>query len=422
MGRKRKGTKPPPRVLRNVHDQKAGVQYVQRRHPLPDGVAEVSRLGTVWQHFPHEPDQIVSSIDFKTDVVFFCDSTLFLAPTDSAVWNTLFRHNNIVLAPPIIDELQWWLADPKGINLEAHRHVAALLKGDQAAPMSILSRPPTPELESAALYYVNLLGIRKHTLAIARRRLEKKLGRAVTADEVSNYIQQECTPRGQLLSKQGSEPKVPQHVYNDEWLVALAIVYSLVSGKEVTVLTSDEAVLDQFFKLCCLVTFHYLAMALADRYGANPLGFSTCLRENPDRQAFTDDQVLLIDKPPSERVLELLPPAGRMVMMHCMLLQDNVTRVTFNADRDIRKLLDTKGRTGGRNTERFADKNCHCFLSQTAMNRVGDKAVIAHDCRAEIGNTGIYLNPVDLELSLLSREALVMLKPTALVVPPGFQG
>ena len=55
------------------------------------------------------------------------------------------------------------------------------------------------------------------------------------------------------------------------------------------------------------------------------------------------------------------------------------------------------------------------------MNLVGDKAAIAHDCRVQIGNTGIYLNSVDLELSLLSREALVMLKPTALVVPSGFQ-
>jgi hypothetical protein len=396
------------------------MQYVQRKHPLPEGTAEVSRMGTVWQHFPYNPDQIVSSIDFKADVAFFCDSTVFLAPTDAAIWNALFRHNNIVLVPPIIDELQWWLADPKGINLEAHRHVTALLKGEQAPPMSIL-RPSTPEVEAAALYYVNLLGIRKHTLAITRRRLEKKLGRAATADELNNHIQQQCTPRGQLLAKQGSEPKVPKHLYNDEWLLALCIVYSLVSGKEVTILTSDEAVLDQFFKLCCLLTFHYLAMDLADRYAANPLGFATCFKENPDREAFTDDQVLLIDKLPAERLHELLPPAGRMVMMHCMLLQENVTRVTFNADRNIRKLLDVKGRAGGRNTEQFADKNCHYFLSQTAMNLVGDKAAIAHDCRVQIGNTGIYLNSVDLELSLLSREALVMLKPTALVVPSGFQ-
>jgi hypothetical protein len=318
-----------------------------------------------------------------------------------------------------MDELKWWLADCKGVNPEAHKQLHAHLNGDDSAPVRLIEQPPFVDLGAAVLYYTNLLGIRKHSLGIARRKLEKEIGRTPSKQEVSNYCQQVGTPRAQLLGKQGEEAKVPQHLYNDEWLVVSAMLFAIATGNEVTVISSDEAVLDQFCKLKTLLTWHYLAMLFADHYSANPLAFSTERAVNPDPSAFGEDEVLLIRKP-SPLPFEFLPRKSRRVMIHCMLLRQEVTRVTFNAERQMRQLLDLKGRTGGLNTDKLEGKNCHLFLTEVAARKVGDLAVIAHDIAAPVGNSSINLSAADLEMALLSNEKAIpvnIIDPSVLLLP-----
>jgi hypothetical protein len=422
MKRKAKGPKPPPRVWREMERQQSDhIQFVQGPGTVPRGIAVVPRLGTHWQRFPYDADEVASSINFQSGGVFFCDSTLFLAPTDARIWNALLRERRIALIPPIVDEVQWWLADCKGVNTEAHRQLHAHLSGDTRAPVRMIEQPPFADLAAAGLYYVNLLGIRKHMLSIARRKLEKQIARPPSTQEVSNYCQQAGTSRAQLLGRQGEDLKVPGHVYNDEWLVVSAVLFAIATGNEVTVISSDEAVLDQFCKLVYLLTWHYVAMLLADRYAANPLAFSTQRMANPDTSAFADDEVLLVRKP-SAFPLELLPRQPRRVMIHCMLLHQEVARVTFNADREMRRLLEVKGRTGGLSTDRLDSRNCHLFLTQVAGSKVGDVAAIAHDIAAPVGSTPIKLSCVDLELALLSNEQNTPIKvidPGVLLLPPG---
>jgi hypothetical protein len=229
------------------------------------------------------------------------------------------------------------------------------------------------------------------------------------------------TPRALLVGKQGEEAKVPEHLYNDEWLVVTAMLFATTTGNEVTVISSDEAVLDQFCKLETLLTWHYLAMLLAGHYSANALVFSTQRGANPDPSAFADDQVLLIRKP-SPLPFELLPRKSRRAMIHCMLLRPEVTRVTFNAEREMRRLLDLKGRTGGLNTDKLEGRNCHLFLTEVAACKVGDLAVIAHDIAAPVGSTSIKLSAVDLEMALLSNEKALlinMIDPSVLQLSSG---
>src|SRR5207244_3766952 len=101
---------------------------------------------------------------------------------------------------------------------------------------------------------------------------------------------------------------------------------------------------------------------------------------------FAEDQVLLIRKP-SPLPFEFLPRKSRRAMIHCMLLRQEITRVTFNAEREMRRLPDLKGRTGGLNTDKLDGKNCHVFLTEVAARKVGDLAVIGHDIAAPVGNT-----------------------------------
>src|SRR5580765_5134425 len=103
MGTKRKSPKPPPRVWQELERQMSDrVQVVQGPGPIPQGIAAVSRLGSYWQRFPFDADAIASSINFLSGGVFFCDSTLFLAPTDARIWKALLREKRIALIPPLI--------------------------------------------------------------------------------------------------------------------------------------------------------------------------------------------------------------------------------------------------------------------------------------------------------------------------------
>lgn len=421
MSRKRKGPKPSPRVWNELERQMSDkVQFVQGPGAIPRGVAAVSRLGTYWQRFPFDAKAVASSINFRSGGAFFCDSTVFLAPTDTQIWNALLREKRIVPIRPIIDELKWWLADCKGVNTEANKQLHAHLKGDDSVPIRVTEHLPSDNLRTAVLYDVNLLGIRKHTLAIARQKLEKEIGRIPTKQEVNNYCQQAGTPRALLLGKQGEQAKVPAHLYNDEWLVVTAMLFALATGNEVTIISSDEAVLDQFCKLETLLTWHYVAMVMGDLCSANPLAFLTQRMTNPDKSVFEDDEVVLVQKP-SPLPFEILPRKSRRVMIHCMLLHQEVTRVTFNAEREMRRLLDVKGRTGGLNTDKRDGRNCHLFLTNVAGSKVGDWAAIAHDRAALVEGRTIKLAGVDLELALLSDEKglpIHIIDPSDLLLPP----
>ena len=402
MGKRTKPKKQPPRVVRHIFDQLLPSIQVVERDPPPPGAASVGRLETILQRFQFDADGVAGSINFRPGVSL-CDSTVFLAPTDNRIWQALLREKRVVLIPPILDEMQLWINEPKGVNLDAHKQVQAHLTGDESAQVQTLDPPPTQELINAAVYYINLLGARKHMAKIARQKLERELGRQVSAQEVSNHLQQYGTSRAQLLARQGEEAKVSDHLYHDERLVVAALLLAIVSGREATVITSDEAVLDQFVKMTCLLNWHYLAMVLADHYADNPSAFTTRLVDNPDSTVLEDDKVLLLQKP-SSLCLELLPSRPAYVMAHCMLLQKEVRRVSYNAEMGMRQMLDIKGRTGGLTTERLNGMNCHLYLTAEARAKAGDYAAIVHDKTAPIGDTGMRLAGVDLGHSLHSNE------------------
>jgi hypothetical protein len=284
-----------------------------------------------------------------------------------------------------------------------HQEVLAHLNGDSKARMRTIDGLPTPELITAAHYYIHLLGMRKHLWDIARQKLERDAGHAVNEQEVSNDLQQRGSPRAQLLARQGKEPKVPEHICNDERLVVIALMLAVITGQEATVISSDEAVLDQFYKLTALLSWHYLAMSIADRYAGDPLSFATELVENPDRTVLAGAKVTLLRKS-TPVPLDLLPLDPQYVMAHCILLQDEVTRVTFNEERGMRRLFEVKARSGGKNTDLLGDRNCHLFLNAESRAKVGDRAAIDNDITAPIDGLGISLAGVDLGLCLHSDE------------------
>jgi hypothetical protein len=397
-----KGQPKHTRVVRELAARASSdVQIVTVAGPIEPGSSPVVRLGTVWNPFPFDAAKVAEAIDFRTGSVCFCDSTLFIGETDDRIWDVLLKHKRVALIPHILKELQWWLADPDGNNQRARAQVNAHIAGDTSTDIRTIDDLAVSS--DTVNYYIYLLGVRKHMFGIARQKLERELGRPPTTQEVSNEVKDAGTSRAQLVGRQGEAAKVRDHLLHDETLVVVALIHAITTGEEVTIITGDEAVLDQFCKLVNLVSWHYIAMCFADDYLANPTAYKSEVVDNPDDRTFVGDQIRIIHKP-CTLPLDCLPRKHTSVLIHCMLLKAQVSRVTFNADRQIKWLLGVKARTNGLNNDRLEEKNCHLFLTQTSRDKLGDVAAIVDDLAIPVGSRAMTMAALDVELALLSNE------------------
>ncbi len=399
MSAKRKTGQQAPRAIRQLQDRTPdSIKQIQ------DTGGEIPRLGIVWNG-PSllDAERFAHRIESHPGALYFLDSTQFIGPMAQRIWQALLADKRIAMTPPVYQELEWWLNDPKETNLEVHHAIKNSASGDDRSPIAWVGIE-NPALESVCDHYVNLLGMRKRMFVAARVNLEKQLGRPANKQEVSNYCQQLGTSRAQLLGRQGENIKVPAHKYNDECLVVLAIMFAIVKGREVVIVSSDEAVFDQFYKAIWLMDTHYRSMLLADRYVDNPSAFPSCEVDNPHKEAFSDESVLLLTKP-SDGLSELLPVEHSPVLVRCVLLQNGFeTEMVFKAEREMRRVFDIKARTNGLSTDKLSGKNCHVFLGDMAISRLGNRAAIATDQAVALPGREIKLSVVDVNLALLSDE------------------
>jgi hypothetical protein len=254
---------------------------------------------------------------------------------------------------------------------------------------------------ATADYYVDLLGLRKKLLVLELARFEEEHGRAPDYEErrkLMTRLHEDLSPRGYLLAKKGGEAKNPENLLTDETLVYLAMKTGIETGCEVVILSKDEDVLEQFYKLQWLLDAHYWAMLLADAYTAEPSRFVThpMLTSSDPRlkDAFIGDDVL-VERPlwwVSGPHAPILPPYCRPVTVHCWIAGERFTTMVFCAEREMERLLHTKGVTGGLNTYKFSDKNCHLWLAPLNIPKsLRGCAAIAQDRRCSSGLAKIPL-------------------------------
>jgi len=166
------------------------------------------------------------------------------------------------------------------------------------------------------------------------------------------------------------------------------------------ILSKDEDILEQFYKLQWLLDTHYRAMLLADAYAAEPSRFVThpvpedCVDLN---EMFEHNDGLLVERPPwliGGHAAPILPPYYRPVIVHCWIVGEKATSMAFCAEREMERLLLTKAATGGLNTYKFGEKNLHLWLAPLKVTeRLRGCAAILRDkrTRSESGLTEIPL-------------------------------
>ena len=286
---------------------------------------------------------------------------------DEVVWEALLKRD-IVITPLVRQELQPWLDNPR-CNTRMRDEVKQAI--DRSHPRIHIKEIDKNLSCHGLLYYMNLLILRKlYGFGVARD-FTAKYGHHPNKNEFYKIVAPTVRERGAILAWKGSQDFSKTNFWADEELTVMAALSALLSGNEVTVLTRDHDVQEQFYKLLFLIEIQYWSMLLANRYASDPSAFSTIPipKNNSDpQQRFSGDNDLIfapiLDSKNGWR--GLLPEPRRDVLVQCLWFAGGPSQMTFcplsfNADLDMVKLLDIKSRTCGLNTDKLEGRNCHAL-------------------------------------------------------------
>ena len=302
----------------------------------------------------------------ETGVVVFADTSLFDDATPASFWDALDSPTRLVLTDAVRRELQPWIERrPEHPAMALLRHT--LDEPQDALVAQLRTSPPFA-------YYFTLLALRRGTFDFYGRALAGELGRDPSEDEVRRRVQQAVGERGLLLGKKGLTPGPGLPPGADDEVVTLAVLYAVTTGQPTLMLTKDEDLQEQFYKLIWLLDTHYRAMLFAGFYAASPTSFEHVGRA-PDSRWVTDrfESLCLVRKPVALD-WRVLPPTYHFVPITCLVVGLTLTELTFGAETEMARVFGMKLTTGGLNTDTLGGVNLHYWLAPLPL------PMGLHDC------------------------------------------
>ncbi len=188
-----------------------------------------------------------------TEVSYFIDTNIWDRSLEDDIWRVLLdRPDGIHIVPSVRIEVEKWInRNPDYIGTRALRnHEAAL----------VLRKPYErgSNDEAACAHYVYLLQTRRMMLSYTEDRFRERENRNPTVSELSNEVQRSFGERGLALVRKNRTNSPIDKYATDESLVYIAAKHALETGQPTIVLTKDNDVQEQFYKLWCRNEISYL--------------------------------------------------------------------------------------------------------------------------------------------------------------------
>ena len=344
------------------------------------------------------------AVDYR-NARFVVDSSFFDEALDPRIWGALLSSPaRVLVLPQVRKEVTGWI--------DRHPH--------HPAAAAVLTDDPSVELCDFAswnegntrtlLYYVNLLGMRKRIYRMVELQLEADLGRAPTSEEIA-HAKRDATNklggRAPALARKGARAdSASDTYYTDEALTATAFLTAIFERRTTVILTRDEDIFDQFYKLQWLLDTHYRGMLFAEAYlddlarrEAIPMPSSP-----PWSDVFADGPNRLVARSDAD-LSAILPPGSQEVRIECWLVRSGESRLRFHAEDTMGRLLRIKGATGGLNTDRLIPRNCHIWLAPLPVAAsLRGYAAVAIDRRVQFVKAGIAIPVLDIDQAILTEE------------------
>ncbi len=336
---------------------------------------------------------------------FFCDTSVFDDATDPRLWPALLNApGKLMLTPRVLIEMEPWFSTHPD-------HPVKRAMDAKLGSVEIVEYSTWSEAErNAFLHYVNLLGLRKGAMTLAEYRFEREAGRPPTtgdAQAIRADVQRALGERGYLFAKKGAgRGKRATPHWTDEEVVYTALAHALRSGAETFVLTKDEDLLDQLYRLVYLVDTHYRSMLIAEAYRSDFASFRTHAMpsDGPYAEAFIGCNNVLVERS-EELPDQVLGTHFTFVAVHCLLLGRRLSSMTFGAEREMLKVLEVKGSEAGRNSKVLLPRNVHLSLPGFAWpERYGNCFALAEDRCLTLPTSGWQIPYVDCVQAVLTVE------------------
>lgn len=323
------------------------------------------------------------------DVCFFLDTNIWDKNLDPKIWQALLaRNDSVYVIPSVRLELKdWILRNPEYIGSRAIR--------ESNPNLIVRNLPPTDSDEMTAYaYYIYLLQSRRNIAHFYKMQFREKQGRDPNSDELMAGIQRTFGERGLVLVHKDGRPVVADKWATDESLVYLAAENALRTGRPTVILTKDQDVYEQFYKLWWFLDTHYRAMLIADAYSGDPFRYP--MHKLPSvkyvDRFFYEENALLVEVG-TRRMRAFLPRAYKFVSVECWLVRKKMERLTFGAETNMYRLLKVKGATGGLVSDRLQGRNLHPWLAplpigkrlETSIAIVRDRTITVSGSRAQVG-------------------------------------
>lgn len=337
------------------------------------------------------------------DAMFFTDTCFLNGPElPDAIWDPILA-SRLVISPYIWREIGEWVEDPYR-NKRAAAAIRTATRGDANGVILDHLVEIDQDMRDGREYYVTLLGYRKSRVRDLMQNFEMQRGRKPDDTELTRLFNQNSQPKDYQLLRKGKEDiERCSHFFSDEDLIVTAGIAAISDGSHTVILTRDKDVLEQFSKFVRLITPQYSAMLFAEKFAAEQAAF---VRHPlpvgvPTIECYFDTaETFLVQKPvdnPDQFMGWVLPREYQQVRFSCILLGGNhpelkFSMISFNAERDMQRLMQTKGKTFGLNTDRLNGRNCHVTGYPIGIPDPRKYVVIGRDkLRALEGGGGIPL-------------------------------
>jgi hypothetical protein len=357
---------------------------------------------------------------------YFLDTGIWDESIEPRIWAALSAiDRKVFVVPGVREELRSW------VERHPNHPGSVAIKRAETTASSMVVLPPLEQggdRHTAYTYYVSLLHLRRRALDVARLEFVKREGRAPESGELVAIAQQAFGQRGLLLThKYGKSPSVDPNA-TDESLVYLAAEHALSKGSPTVILTKDQDVVEQFYKLWWFLDTHYRGMLMAKEYERDPLRYPHLrLPDGPrQREVFDPTNGFLLERG-TERMQAVLPSRFSFVSVECWLIGKAMTRLTFGAEMRMHDVIKVKGATGGLVSDGLLGRNLHPWLAPLPLEtRLRSCAAIVHDRSVNVRGTRANIGMLDIHHSMLSLERFTSLsydlsKPKSLLWTPSVE-
>ncbi len=322
------------------------------------------------------------------DHVFVPDTCFFTAhEIPNCFWDSILR-KRIAVTSSVFRELEPWMQSPR----RNKRMVPLIAKSKES------ECPPVVAADSAKEwgrnwtlglhYYASLLSSRKDRAFELVADFAKCNGRPPTRDESRRLLQKNFFDRDLKMVLKAIEQGRNANWWTDELLVTAALQIGIFSGTPTTILTRDRDVLEQFEKLCSLVTIDYQAYLFGRRFVASRNEFDCIPMPNDEllEAYFVTSESFLVKKPvPADKFVEwVLPSVFHPARVSCVLLggppgEMAAQVVRYDTEQEVSGLMRTKGKTLGCSAELPNGLNCHVTGFPTSISTPQDFTIVGKD-------------------------------------------